>query len=336
MPVFNGDKYLNEAIESILMQSFRDFEFIIVNDGSTDRTRDIIEAFSEADSRIAQIHQQNTGIVGALNAGLALARGRYLARMDADDIALPHRFAFQAAYLDQHPECVLVGGYAETFNDEGRDVGISTGGWRPRTDLASFPPKIAVAIHPLIVMRTQTLCQMGGYRGGYPHAEDYDLFIRASQYGEIHNPPEVVLRYRTQPQSVSARYTEAQEWAALAAEFAAMDMTLPAVPGNVALAAPVSVNPDAGKSMPSATVYTYFWFRVWRRRRGSRAAFPALREMIPFLVGLKPGAWDRRYGLPLRARILGSMIFHSAAANAFRLWLRRRRAGKMTGTAARA
>ena len=261
LPVYNGANYISEAITSILEQSLKDFELIVIDDGSSDGTAKLIDNFAASDGRIIAVHQPNAGIVRALNAGLARARGRYFARMDADDISLPHRFAFQVAYLDRTPHCALVGGYAETFSELSTARGISTGGWRSHTDLASFPPKIAVAVHPLIMMRTETLREMGGYREDFPHAEDYDLFIRVSRFGEIHNPPLIVLKYRAQPDSMSARHTETQEWAALAAEFRAMGLALPAPPNGADITAPVVADRSATKRLAAETVHTYFWFR---------------------------------------------------------------------------
>ena len=109
LPVHNCERYVAEAIESILAQTFTDFEFLIVDDGSTDGTLPILNRFAARDSRIRVISRPNTGIVGALNEMLGLARADLVARMDADDVALPVRFERQVRYLDEHPECVMVG-----------------------------------------------------------------------------------------------------------------------------------------------------------------------------------------------------------------------------------
>src|SRR5882724_11073612 len=106
LPVFNGALYLEEAIHSVLGQTFRDFELIIIDDGSTDTTAEIIAQAAKIDHRVISLRQANAGIVSALNNGLRCATGKYVARMDADDISLPQRFAFQVSYLDSHPDCV--------------------------------------------------------------------------------------------------------------------------------------------------------------------------------------------------------------------------------------
>ena len=333
LPVFNGEKFLKAATLSVLSQTLRDFELIVVDDGSSDATPAMLAEMAATDARIVVLRQTNAGIVGALNAGLGIAQGRYVARMDADDICLQDRFEFQASYLDRHPECVMVGGYAEKFSDERSGIGISTCGWRSRTDLTCFPPKLAVSVHPLIMMRVETLRAMGGYREGYPFAEDYDLFIRASRFGEIQNPPKIVLRYRVHAGSISVQRTETQEWAALAAEFDAMGLGLPTPPQSATITHPVRANPDCSKEIGEAIVHAYFWFRVWRRRRNDDFERETLRRMLPFLLGLTPGAWTLHYGIPLRMRMLGSMLFHSKVADALRFGLRRAKASRYSAIA---
>ena len=119
LPVHNCERYVAEAIESILAQTFTDFEFLIVDDGSTDGTLPILNRFAARDSRIRVISRPNTGIVGALNEILGLARADLVARMDADDVALPVRFERQVRYLDEHPECVMVGSRVTIIDPDG-------------------------------------------------------------------------------------------------------------------------------------------------------------------------------------------------------------------------
>lgn len=218
LPVYNGEEFIEEAVRSILVQSCVDFELIVVDDGSTDATSGMLRTLAEADGRIRIIRQANGGIVPALNTGLAACRAAYVARMDADDVSMLDRFAFQADYLDQHPGCVLVGGIARSIALQNAAPQFATGGRHHRTDLAVFPPRIAVAMHPLIMVRTAALKAIGGYRSGYPHAEDYDLFIRLSALGTIDNPPKEVLFYRRHLGAVSIRNVDAQERSAVLAE----------------------------------------------------------------------------------------------------------------------
>ncbi len=326
MPVFNGERYLSEAIESILAQTKSDLEFIIIDDGSTDATPQIISHYAARDQRIVPLRQENAGIVSALNTGLKHASGQFIARMDADDIALEDRFQFQCQYLSDHPECVLVGGYAETFGDDGHKSTITTGGWRTRTNLETFPPAIAVAVHPLVMIRTKTLREIGGYREGFPYAEDYDLYIRLSEHGEIHNPPKLVLKYRAHEGAVSTQKLETQEWAALASEFDALHLKIPEPPPEADITAQSKACAQQNSTIGNGVVHTYFWFRVWRRRRNTPLERQAFYKMLPFLLGFDTAAWGTRYGLPLRGRILASMIFHSPVANMLRGIFRRNRA----------
>src|SRR5213082_3006291 len=123
MPVYNAQRYLPAAVESILGQTFRDFEFIIIDDGSTDRSGEILRKFAAEDPRIKLISRPNTGYVVALNEALSCASGEFVARMDADDISLPTRFERQVAYLREHTDCVLVGTNVITMDSDGAMIG---------------------------------------------------------------------------------------------------------------------------------------------------------------------------------------------------------------------
>lgn len=246
MPVYNARRFLAEAIRSILDQTFTDFELIVIDDGSTDGSSRIIDDLARDDSRIVVMHQANTGIVGALNNGLKAVRGRYVARMDADDISLPDRFMRQVRYLDDTPGCVLVGGHARIVRDDGEDIGRTTGGRHLKTDLTVFPPRISVSMHPLIMVRAAAMKAIGGYRSDYPHAEDYDLFIRLAAFGSIDNPDFDCLRYRRHDSALSVRHVEAQEAAAARAEIDAIIRARGDVP-------------------PAWLLERYIEMRVWRR-----------------------------------------------------------------------
>lgn len=286
LPVYNGEAFLEEAIGSILAQTFTDFELVVVDDGSTDSTPEILAALAAKDPRVRIVRQANGGIVAALNAGLAVCRGEYVARMDADDIALPHRFQFQLDYLDGHPGCVLVGGVAKSLKADGSIGGRTTGGRHQRTDLTCFPPKVAVSMHPLITVRREALLAIGGYRSDFPHAEDYDLFIRLSKLGGIDNPDEDVLIYRRHEGAISLKHLETQERSAAMAELNAI-----------------------GGEFPNWLVEPYVRLRIWRRYLGVDRA--KADRLLPRLIGdaltLKPQtlASSRYWGL--RTRIAGSL-----------------------------
>lgn len=289
LPVYNGEEFLEEAIGSILSQSFKDFELVVVDDGSRDTTPDILARLAAADPRIKVVRQENGGIVAALNAGLAVCRGEYVARMDADDVALPHRFQFQLDYLDAHPGCVLVGGVARSISPDGKDVSRTTGGRHRRTDLSCFPPKIAVSMHPLITVRREALVAIGGYRSDFPHAEDYDLFIRLSKLGGIDNPDEDVLIYRRHEGAISLKHLETQEHSAAMAEIAAMDA--------------------GSEGFPPWLVEPYIRLRIWRRYLSADRA--KADRLLPRLIGdalnLRPEALVSPRYFGLRVRIGGAI-----------------------------
>ena len=197
LPVHNCERYVAEAIESILAQTFTDFEFLIVDDGSTDGTLSILNRFAARDSRIRVISRPNTGIVGALNEMLGLARADLVARMDADDVALPVRFERQVRYLDEHPECVMVGSRVTIIDPDGdalTEMGDALSHEQIVTDLLNY--KGQMVYHPAVIYRRKAVLDLGGYRPECREAEDLDLFLRLAEVGQIVNLPEPLLKYR--------------------------------------------------------------------------------------------------------------------------------------------
>jgi glycosyltransferase involved in cell wall biosynthesis len=219
LPVYNGEKYIRESIKSILAQTFSDFELIIVNDGSTDSSLEIIQQMRTIDDRIVLINHRHSGIIGALNVGLAAARGAFIARMDADDISMPDRFLVQYEFLRDNPDVVLVGGLCGSINDQGHpSITSTTGNRHARADLLDFPPKVVTALHPLIMVRAETLRSIGGYSSRYEHAEDYDMFMRISQFGRIAHVDKRILDYRIHAENISVTKLVDQERHAAEAE----------------------------------------------------------------------------------------------------------------------
>jgi len=200
MSVYDGEMYLDEAIQSVLNQTFSDFEFIVINDGSTDDTARIIDRYRREDARIRAYEQPHHGLVAALNRGLELARGEYVARMDADDISVPERVASQVAFMDAHPEVGICGTWIETIGTPHGDV------LRYPTDDATIRSWMlfeSVLAHPSIILRREVLSKAGLlYDETCMHAEDYDLWVRAAHYTALSNIPKVLLRYRLHPQQV--------------------------------------------------------------------------------------------------------------------------------------
>lgn len=204
LPIYEGARYLEEAIESILTQTFRDLEFIVINDGSTDRTSEIIEQYRRVDGRIRAFEQPNRGLAATLNRGLELARGEYVLRMDQDDISLPGRIAAQVAFMQAHRHVGICGAWVETFDAAGCKV------LRFPIDDASIRSCMlfeSALAHPSIILRREVLSKAGLlYDETCMHAEDYDLWVRASRCITLANVPEVLLRYRLHSQQVVKKY----------------------------------------------------------------------------------------------------------------------------------
>ena len=172
MPVLNGEKYLAEAMKSVLDQTFRDFEFIIINDGSTDSTEEIIQTFT--DPRIVYLkNEANLGLSKSFNKGIAAARGRYIARMDADDVALPDRFEKELAFLESRPEIAVVGTAIWRIDENGRKLGLSRKATEPQAlkwqCFFSTP-----LFHPTVMARAEVLKE-NPFDESLPSSEDYEL-----------------------------------------------------------------------------------------------------------------------------------------------------------------
>jgi len=206
MPVWNATRYLEEAIDSILNQTFSDFEFIIVDDGSTDRTLDLLRQYEKMDSRICIITRPNSGIVGALNDGIKAAKSNIIARMDSDDNALPERFNRQFSYLEKNPNCVILGTSIYYMDAAGNRV--------KRGDCPTSHSDIenellkgngGAIIHPTAMMRRETVLDVGGYRRETQYLEDLDLYLRLARKGELANMDEPLLHYRVHYQSINYR-----------------------------------------------------------------------------------------------------------------------------------
>lgn len=198
MPVYNAVRFLEAAVTSILEQTFPDFELICVDDGSTDASLRLLQQLQQRDKRIRIISRPNTGIVRALNDGLAVARGEFVARMDSDDLALPERFKIQVDFLDANPEVVCVGARARCIDVDDDPTGV----WRVPLEHAGIESRHIQEglgggiIHPVVMIRRQVLMDAGGYHTGTELAEDLDLWLRLAEVGKLANIPAVLLNYR--------------------------------------------------------------------------------------------------------------------------------------------
>jgi len=207
LPVHNGEPYLREAVESVLNQTFPDFELVVINDGSTDRTGEILETYS--DPRIRRLNNpQCLGLIKTLNRGLREVRGEYIARMDADDICLPRRLAIQLRYMDRHPQVGVLGGQVIGF---GKEAQGRSRRYTDHDDIVANMIFYASIHHPTVMMRTALLRKYHlAYDEAYAHCEDRDLWVRAAQCFKLANLDQVVLYYRKHGGSVSWRHYETQ------------------------------------------------------------------------------------------------------------------------------
>jgi glycosyltransferase involved in cell wall biosynthesis len=209
LPVRNCERYIEDAVESIVEQTFCNLELIVVDDGSSDRTLEIVAECAVRDPRIRVLARPQLGLVGALEAGRAAARGFYTARMDADDVADPERLRRQVEYLDQHCEVVAVGGQVELIDVEGRSIGCRVFPVTP-ADCRAYLERGAPFCHPSVMMRSDALALAGGYRASFEPAEDMDLWLRLAEIGELANLDVNVLRYRLHAASTTRTYAASQ------------------------------------------------------------------------------------------------------------------------------
>jgi glycosyltransferase involved in cell wall biosynthesis len=201
MPAYNAGKYIAEAIRSVLEQGFSDFELLIVDDGSSDDTRQVIGSFSDA--RLRLLEQENRGISAALNAGLLAARGYYIARFDADDICLPQRLARQVGFLDANPSYVLTGSEAEYILENGEHLFNFRCSAYSHAEIRKRLYHSCPFIHSSVMYRKKEVLEAGGYSVHAHNFEDYLLWVTLIHAGKFHNLPEMLIKVRFNPSSVT-------------------------------------------------------------------------------------------------------------------------------------
>lgn len=217
MPIRNAAPFLDVAIRSIRAQSLSEFEFILVDDGSTDDSARIMGDHAASDSRISAVRLAHCGVARALNHALAVAQAPLVARMGADDEAKPERLERQVAFLDAHPEIAVLGTGGEVIDADDRHQGsfvIDTDPARIRSNLLCAN----CIVHPSVVMRREAVLAAGGYRPVFTASEDYDLWLRLSERHDLSNLPELLMRYRCHPDQLSGARTHLRILEVLAAQ----------------------------------------------------------------------------------------------------------------------
>jgi glycosyltransferase involved in cell wall biosynthesis len=201
MPAYNAEKYIGEAIESVLLQTYGDFELIIVNDGSTDGTVKIINSFD--DERISVINQRNMGVAAALNTGIKYSRAPYIARFDADDVCYPDRLEKQFNFLEQNPDYILVGSDADYILENNDFLFhfkcIAHSHQEIMQKLYFYCP----FVHPTVMYKKESVCNAGGYPPDAHNFEDYLLWTSIANMGKLCNLPEPLIKYRLNSNSVT-------------------------------------------------------------------------------------------------------------------------------------
>lgn len=197
MPVYNGGKYFKEAVESISKQTYKDFELIIINDGSTDDSLQVLNKLAEGDGRIKIISRENKGIVHSLNEGVKLSQGQYIARMDADDVSMPERLEKQINFMESNQDLVLCGTWAKKIDETGNKIGeykVPVTSSEIRKRILFHNP----FIHPSVMFRKDVFENVGGYNSFFKYIEDYELWTRLVFRHKTDNLPEMLLKYRIQ------------------------------------------------------------------------------------------------------------------------------------------
>jgi glycosyltransferase involved in cell wall biosynthesis len=195
MPVKNGMPFLPEAVDSVLRQTFGEFQFLIIDDGSTDETPRYIESLGDPRVRVVR-HETSQGVARSLNEGLALCTTPFIARQDADDISEPERLERQMRFMTEHPECIVLGTQGHKVDEAGNDLEPYAHRPSDENELRSLLLLSPPFIHGSVLMRREPVLRAGGYRDKIRFAEDYDLWLRLEAPHALANLPEVLYRYR--------------------------------------------------------------------------------------------------------------------------------------------
>ncbi|EIZ80907.1 family 2 glycosyl transferase [Novosphingobium sp. Rr 2-17] len=213
MSVYNGERFLAPAIESVLAQDFADFEFLILDDGSTDATAAIVSRYAQEDRRIRPIVRENRGLVSSLNELIDAAHAPIVARMDADDICRADRFGKQLGFLSANPDYGVVGSWTADIDAYDKPYHI-TGKDHPSTHeafLEAVEKGWPLLCHPAVMFRRDVVQAVGGYHGAFRHCEDYDLWLRLASVTRLASIPERLLQYRHYSDQVSSRHATEQQ-----------------------------------------------------------------------------------------------------------------------------
>ncbi len=283
MPVYNAARYLAEAVRSIQDQTFTRWELIAVDDGSTDGSPAVLQELALRDPRIRPIARPHAGLAVALNHAIGLAHGSLIARMDGDDVALPHRFARQLEFMEAHPEVLAIGTRILQIAPDGTEV-CEAYDLTDHESIDAFhlSQRGSAIAHPTAMMRRAAVLEVGGYRQELDPADDLDLWLRLAECGRLANLSEVLLRYRLHDASLTQRRRQAM-----------CDMTSRAVSHacerrGLAVPSPRRFEPLAFPFRPVGhTLWVRMAWRAGRYRSALKLAWSAIRR-----TPLAPDAWQ--------------------------------------------
>jgi hypothetical protein len=288
MVVCNVERFLAEAIESILGQTFRDFEFVIVDFGSTDKSKEIVSGYAAKDSRIKFHEIPHCGLAEARNRGCSLAQGQYIAIMDADDISLPERLAWELDFLEAHPRVGVVGGAVDWIDATGKSLQSKWAALHPpvaNSEILSVFQTENPFWQPSVLMRREAFAAAGGYREAFAPAEDYDLWLRISEKYEMANLAQIVLKYRIHPNQVSMRKHRQQNISSIAARLSSASRTSgsPDPMEGVTEITPeflIGLGIDEAKQRAALVVGYQFWMQIMMAAKEWPTALSAGNEML--------------------------------------------------------
>lgn len=201
MPAYNAGPYIREAIDSVLQQTYTDFELLVINDGSKDDTADILASYN--DVRMKVIHQANMGLVKTLNKGLSVAAGEYIARFDADDVCYPERLKEQVEFLDKHPDYVLIGSEADYMDEAGNFIFTYEFKYYEDEEIRAAGFRLCPVIHSAVSFRKQAVVDAGGYDERAITFEDHLLWRNLAKYGKMKNVHKSHIKVRFNPDSAT-------------------------------------------------------------------------------------------------------------------------------------
>ena len=286
MPVRNASIYLKHSIESILEQSFTDFEFLIVDDGSTDGSAEDLRRYADADPRIRLTVRANAGLVSTLNEMLRAARGEFIARMDADDVALPNRFKDQLDFLRTHPDIVCVGGAYVRIDERGRRIMTVHFKEDHEAIQESALSGVGPLCHPSVMMRRKAVMQVGGYDHRWVYAEDLDLWLRLGEVGRLANLPQVVLFYRV--------HKNGRTWEDLDCQAVCIKEIVEGAYKRRGLSGEVTITPIRWYNQDRVSQHEYASMcSYWALREGERSTSLAYAAHAISLVPWRVDGWKR-------------------------------------------